>query len=168
MASQLSNDHGKVFLKRDHNHPPMKQDELDRLILQLLQKNGKLTNEEIGRMLQRSPSTIRDRIKGMEEDRTILGYSAIVDERRVGILADAYVSAEIDPRKESSALTGLLELQNVSEILHVTGDRRIMFRIKASDDKELLAVLDKKIQPLGFEKMEISYVMDHLICYPGL
>ena len=49
----------------------MKQDELDRLILQLLQKNGKLTNEEIGRMLQRSPSTIRDRIKGMEEDRTI-------------------------------------------------------------------------------------------------
>ena len=79
----------------------MKQDELDRLILQLLQKNGKLTNEEIGRMLQRSPSTIRDRIKGMEEDRTILGYSAIVDERRVGILADAYISAEIDPKKES-------------------------------------------------------------------
>jgi Lrp/AsnC family transcriptional regulator, leucine-responsive regulatory protein len=146
----------------------MKQDELDRLILQLLQKNGKLTNEEIGRMLQRSPSTIRDRIKGMEEDRTILGYSAIVDERRVGILADAYVSADIDPKKESAALTGLLELQSVSEILHVTGDRRIMFRIKATDDRELLAVLDKKIQPLGFEKMEISYVMDHLISYPGL
>jgi len=146
----------------------MKQDELDRLILQLLQKNGKLTNEEIGRMLQRSPSTIRDRIKGMEEDRTILGYSAIVDERRVGILADAYISAEIDPKKESSALTGLLELQSVSEILHVTGDRRIMFRIKAADDKDLLMMLDKKIQPLGFEKMEISYVMDHLICYPGL
>jgi Lrp/AsnC family transcriptional regulator, leucine-responsive regulatory protein len=164
----LRTDNGKVFLKRGHNHPSMKQDELDRLILQLLQKNGKLTNEEIGRMLQRSPSTIRDRIKGMEEDRTILGYSAIVDERRVGILADAYVSAEIDPKKESSALTGLLELQSVSEILHVTGDRRIMFRIKATDDKELLTVLDKKIQPLGFEKMEISYVMDHLISYPGL
>jgi DNA-binding Lrp family transcriptional regulator len=146
----------------------MKQDELDRLILQLLQKNGKLTNEEIGRMLQRSPSTIRDRIKGMEEDRTILGYSAIVDERRVGIMADAYIAAEIDPKKESMALTGLLELQNVSEILHVTGDRRIMFRIKAADDKELLTLLDKKIHPLGFEKMEISYIMDHLICYPGL
>lgn len=146
----------------------MKQDELDRLILQLLQKNGKLTNEEIGRMLQRSPSTIRDRIKGMEEDRTILGYSAIVDERRVGICADAYISAEIDPKKESMALTGLLELQNVSEILHVTGERRIMFRIKATDDKELLTLLDKRIHPLGFQKMEISYVLDHLICYPGL
>jgi len=83
-------------------------------------------------------------------------------------MADAYISAEIDPKKESTALTGLLELQNVSEILHVTGDRRIMFRIKAADDKELLVLLDKKIQPLGFEKMDISYVMDHLICYPGL
>jgi hypothetical protein len=43
-----------------------------------------------------------------------------------------------------------------------------MFRIKAPDDKELLILLDKKIQPLGFEKMDIAYVMDHLICYPGL
>ena len=76
--------------------------------------------------------------------------------------------AEIDPKKESNALTGLLELQNVSEILHVTGERRIMFRIKATDDHELLGLLDKKIQPLGFEKMEIAYVMDHLIAYPGL
>lgn len=73
------------------------QDDLDPKILRLLQKDGKLTYEQIGEKLNRSQSTIRDRIKKMEEDRTILGYSAIVDQERIGIGVDACVSADIDP-----------------------------------------------------------------------
>ena len=48
----------------------MLQDDLDSRILRLLQRNGKLTYEEIGAMVDRSPSTIRDRIKKLEENKT--------------------------------------------------------------------------------------------------
>jgi DNA-binding Lrp family transcriptional regulator len=78
------------------------QDDLDPKILQLLQKDSKLTYEQIGEMLNRSQSTIRDRIKKMEEDRTILGYSAIVDQERIGIGVDAFLSADIDPTQSNN------------------------------------------------------------------
>ena len=51
----------------------MVQDYLDSEILKYLQRNSKLTYEEIGEIVDRSPSTVRDRIKKLEENKTITG-----------------------------------------------------------------------------------------------
>ncbi len=144
------------------------QDDLDPKILQLLQKDGKLTYEQIGEKLNRSQSTVRDRIKKMEEDRTILGYSAIVDQERIGIAVDAYLSADIDPAKSNNAMVALFTMENVSEILHLTGERRFLLRIKASNNKELTELIDRKIRPLGFTNLEIMMVLNPIVRYPGL
>lgn len=144
------------------------QDDLDPKILQLLQKDGKLTYEQIGEKLNRSQSTVRDRIKKMEEDRTILGYSAIVDQERIGIGVDAYLSADIDPSKSNTAMVALYTMENVSEILHLTGERRFLLRIKAANNKELTDLIDRKIRPLGFTHLEIMVVLNPIIRYPGL
>ena len=146
----------------------MLQDDLDQRILRLLQHNGKLTYEEIGAMVDRSPSTIRDRIKKLEDNRTILGYSAIVDQAKVGIGADAYVEADIAPDKAQSAISALYSLENISEILRVTGERRIMFRARAATNQELVDIIDRKIRPLGFTNIEITMVLEPVIRYPGL
>ncbi|MFA5312542.1 MAG: Lrp/AsnC family transcriptional regulator [Methanomassiliicoccales archaeon] len=146
----------------------MSQDDLDQRILAILQKNGKLTNEEIGDILDRSPSTIRDRIKRMEEDRTIVGYSAVVNETRVGIGSDAYIAADLGPAREMEGVTGLLSIENVTEVLHTTGERRFMFRLMAENDAELLSIIDKKIRTLGFENLEILRVLDHIVRNPGV
>jgi Lrp/AsnC family leucine-responsive transcriptional regulator len=146
----------------------MVQDDLDQRILAILNKDGKLTNEEIGKMLDRSPSTIRDRIKKMEDDRTIMGYSIVVDEGRVGINADAYITADISPEKEGEGISGLMGIENISEILHTTGMHRIMFRISAESNRDLIAIIDKRIKQLGFENLEILYILDHVVRNPGV
>lgn len=144
------------------------QDDLDAQILQMLQKNGKLTCEEIGQALGRSPSTIRDRIARMEDDRTILGYAAIVDEAKIGIDADAYLSADIQPDRAAAAMTELFSLENVSEILHLTGERRMFLRIKARSNKELMEIIDRKIRPLGFTNIELKMILEPIVRYPGI
>jgi DNA-binding Lrp family transcriptional regulator len=144
------------------------QDDLDPKILQLLQKDGKLTYEQIGEKLNRSQSTIRDRIKKMEGDRTILGYSAIVDQERIGVGVDAYLSADLAPSKSNNAMVALFTMENVSEILHLTGERRFLLRIKASNNKELTELIDRKIRPLGFVNLEIMMVLNLIVRYPGL
>lgn len=146
----------------------MFQDDLDHKVLQLLQKNGKLTYEEIGEMLDRSPSTIRDRIKKLEETKTILGYSAIVDQKKMGVDSDAYISADVPQDKAEVAISTLYTMENISEILRVTGERRIMFRIRASDNSELCEMLDKKIRPLGFQNIDVTMVLEPIVRYPGL
>ncbi len=85
----------------------MGQDDLDETILRMLQGNGKMTIEEMAEKLQRSPSTIRDRIRRMEEERLILGYSTIVDQERLDIDAEALVLADIDPQSVGKARSAL-------------------------------------------------------------
>jgi DNA-binding Lrp family transcriptional regulator len=134
----------------------------------MLQRNGKLTYEEIGAMVDRSPSTIRDRIRKLEEEKKILGYSAIVNQEKIGINADAYVSADVAPERSQNAMAVLFSMENVSEILRVTGERRIMFRIRAASNSELIDTIDRKIRPLGFENIEVTMVLEHVVRYPGL
>lgn len=144
------------------------QDDLDSRILRLLQRNGKLTYEEIGAMVDRSPSTIRDRIKKLEDSKTIMGYSAIVNQERVGINSDAYVAANVSPDRSQAAMASLFSMESVSEILRVTGERRIMFRVRAANNAELIDLIDKKIRPLGFQNLEVTMVLEPVIRYPGL
>ncbi|MGD0057373.1 MAG: AsnC family transcriptional regulator [Methanomassiliicoccales archaeon] len=144
------------------------RDDLDQRILQTLQKNGKLTYEEVGRLLGRSPSTVRDRIEKMEADRTILGYSAIADQERLGIYSDSYLCADIDPGRMSSAVSALFSIENVSEILSVTGERRMMMRIRARSNRELVEIIDRRLKPLGFFNIKTIVVLDSLMHYPGL
>jgi DNA-binding Lrp family transcriptional regulator len=94
-----------------------------------LQRNGKLTYEEIGAMVDRSPSTIRDRIKKLEENKTIMATprsSTTSGWHKLG-----RVHRRRHPsRKAQNAIASLFSMENVSEILRVTGERRIMFRIR--------------------------------------
>jgi len=142
-------------------------DELDKEILQLLRKNAKLTYEEIGQLLNRSPSTVRDRIKKMEETRTILGYSAIVDHERLGVFSDAIVCADIEPDKASSAISALFSIENVVEILNVTGERRVMIRVRARNNRELSEIIERKVRPMGFNNIETILVLKPIVRYPG-
>lgn len=144
------------------------EDDLDREILRLLQKNAKITCEEIGKILNRSPSTVRDRIKRLEEMRIILGYAAIVDYERLGIMADAIIAADIDPTSYPAAVSSLFSIENVIEILSVSGERRVMIRMRARDNRELADLIEKKIKPLGFRNIETIVVLKPIVRYPGL
>jgi DNA-binding Lrp family transcriptional regulator len=145
----------------------MGRDDLDETILRMLQGNGKMTIEDMAEKLDRSPSTIRDRMRRMEEERLILGYSTVVDQERLEIDAEALVLADIDPQAEGKAMSALMSLEEVSEVMKVTGEPRLMFRVRASDRKALLSFLDRKIRPLGFRRVDVRLVLDRAVRYPG-
>jgi len=145
----------------------MGQDDLDETILRILQGDGKISIEKIAEMLDRSPSTIRDRVRKMEEERLILGYSTIVDQERLDINAEALVLVDIEAEEEGKAIGALMSMESVSEVMKVTGEPRLMFRVRAADRQELLRFLDRSIRPLGFRRMDVRLVLDRTVRYPG-
>jgi hypothetical protein len=86
----------------------------------------------------------------------------------VGINSDAYVAANVSPDRSQAAMASLFSMESVSEILRVTGERRIMFRVRAANNAELIDLIDKKIRPLGFQNLEVTMVLEPVIRYPGL
>ncbi len=138
-------------------------DELDHQILKVIQRDGKITYEALAEEVGSAPSTVRDHVKKLQDEGVILGYSTIVDHKRVGIEADALISANIPDDERSRAFASLFSMENVSEILRMTGERRIMFRILAEDNEELVSIINRNIRPLGFEDIKVQMVLLPLI-----
>ena len=57
--------------------PPL--DDLDLAILTALEENARIPISELARRLGAPGSTLRDRIRGLEQEGVILGYTALVD-----------------------------------------------------------------------------------------
>ena len=61
-----------------------KLDRIDRKILVELQKDGRLSNVELAKRVGLSPTPCLERVKRLESDQFILGYTALVDPNKVG------------------------------------------------------------------------------------
>ncbi|MDD1771719.1 MAG: Lrp/AsnC family transcriptional regulator [Methanomassiliicoccales archaeon] len=142
-------------------------DAMNRRILKLLVDNGRMTHIEIAAKLKRSPSTVRDRIKRMEDDGIILGYFAVVNSERMGMHVDAVLMANLHQGVSAEMLRKLREVDEVKEVLQITGPRRIMIRLQARDTSSLEQVISSKVLPLGLEDTELRLVMSSANRLPG-
>jgi DNA-binding Lrp family transcriptional regulator len=142
-------------------------DAMNRRILNLLVNDGRMTHNEIAAKLKRSPSTVRDRIKRMEDDGIILGYFAVVNNERMGIRVDAILLANLKPGVPPEELRKLRGVEEVKEVLQISGPRRIMVRLQARDSSGLEQALSNKILPIGLEDTELRMVMSSANRLPG-
>jgi DNA-binding Lrp family transcriptional regulator len=142
-------------------------DAMNRRILQLLVNNGRMTHNEIAAKLKRSPSTVRDRIRRMEDDNIILGYFAVVNNEMMGIRVDAILLANLRQGVPPEELRKLKGVEEVKEVLQISGPRRIMIRLQARDSSILEQVLSNKVLPLGLEDTELRMVMSSANRLPG-
>lgn len=70
-------------------------DEIDRKILAELQHDGRIPNVELAERVNLSPSPCLRRLKRLEEDGVIAGYSAVLDRRKVGMGLTVFVELKI-------------------------------------------------------------------------
>ncbi|MGC8849894.1 MAG: Lrp/AsnC family transcriptional regulator, partial [Candidatus Bathyarchaeia archaeon] len=80
----------------------MKLDKLDLKILRILQENCKLSAREIASELDVPITTVYSRIKRMEDSGLIKAYRALLDPKKIGKGATAFILASVaytDPRR---------------------------------------------------------------------
>ena len=136
-------------------------DDMNHRILKLLKMDGKMTYREIASKLRRSPSTVRDRIRRMEDYNVILGYAAIVNNELMGMQSDAIVLANVGDGINVKDLRKLHEIEGVMEVLLVSGGKRVMVRLHSSDNRTLDNTIANSIIPLGLRDVEVRIVLEH-------
>lgn len=71
-------------------------DRYDRMILALLQKNGRISNQDLAEAINLSPSPCLRRVRQMEEDGLIDGYVALLNARKLGLHLMAFIQISMD------------------------------------------------------------------------
>jgi DNA-binding Lrp family transcriptional regulator len=141
---------------------------MNRKIIGLLLADGRMTYNDVSVKLRRSSSTVRDRIRRLEDDKVILGYYAIVNAERMGMNADAIVLANLNHETSAADLKKLAKIEGVREVLQISGQKRILVRVSASDNHSLEDIVTRELIPMGLKDIELKVVLDSVSRPPGL
>ena len=124
-------------------------DSKDRLILSLVQRDGKLAQAEVAKRVGLSAAAVNERLKKLENAGVILRYVAVVDPQAVGASIAAFVEVFVEhPRYEPDLITRMLELDEVQECHHITGEFSMMLKIRVRDMESLQNLLLRQLNAL--------------------
>lgn len=151
----------------------MKLDPYDKQILTALQKNGRLTNQEIADQIGLSPSACLRRFKALEISGLIQGYSAQLDAKKLGLDLMALVHISMDKHTQERFAEFEREIQklpNVIECLLLTGqsaDYQLKVVVKDLDAYQDL-LLNHLTKIPGVSGIHTSFVLRKIHTNQGL
>jgi len=137
-----------------------KLDDLDRKILEILQKDGRASHVNIARQLGVGHTRVRDRILRMEDAGVIAGYRAVINPAVLGQGVLCIVQLQTDQRMDFDKLVNeILAIDEVVEVVNVTGEVDAHIRIWARDVPHLREILYDKLSLLPAHRSTNSTIV---------
>ena len=131
----------------------MKLDRYDRRILEVLQQDGRISNQDLAERIGLSPSPCLRRVRALEESGLIAGYRALLDARKLGLNLIAIVSISMDrhtPERFARFDATVAALPEVLECLLITGrDADYQLKVVVRDMEAYQELLLDKITRIG-------------------
>jgi len=137
-------------------------DQLNRGILECLQKNARFSHAEIGRIVGISSPAVNERIKKMEDSGVMRGYRTEVSSFECGYQLRAIITVRAFMGKLKPFLDQVKGFDEVVNCYRITGNENIVMEVVLVDQKHLERFIDKLIV-YGETKTQIilSKVVDH-------
>lgn len=132
----------------------MKLDRLDRKILDVLQKDGRIANADLAEKVGLSASACLRRMRTLEEAGVIENYVALLDQKKLGRRMDVFVEISLTGQSRETLEAferAVARSEEIMECFLMAGDADYILRIIAED-------------PLDFERIH----RDHLTRLPGV
>ena len=121
-------------------------DEIDLRILDMLQRNGKLSQAKIAGAVGLTTPSVNERIKKMERHGMIKGFVALLDHEKMGFPLTAYVDVALEhPRFEKAFIDELEKLLGVQECHYIAGEYAYRLKVKAADPANLADFLQRRL-----------------------
>lgn len=114
-------------------------DETDRRILQELQRDGRLTLQQLSERVNLSSSPCARRIKKLESEGFITGYRALISEEKMGFGFSVFVSVTLDQQIDDRLVSFEAEVERCPEVADcwlMTGRFDYLLRLTVIDMAE--------------------------------
>ena len=127
-------------------------DQKDRQIIRTLQRDGRITNQDLAESVSLSPSPCLRRIKNLEKAGVIKGYHARVDARAYGLTITAFVSIRLERHDEETVNNFEREVAHIEEILDcyvMAGETDYQLRVVVHDLEHSEKFVRSHLQRIG-------------------
>jgi len=143
-------------------------DAIDREILGELERDGRISWQELGRRVRLSPNATGDRVRRLERRGIITGYRAVVDPAALGRSLEALISVRLAPNSDAGQLEERLAAwPEVEEAVHVTGRFDFELKVTVSGPRGLDDLLVGMKRELGVAETETRLVLRRIVPGPA-
>lgn len=117
---------------------------IDRRILALLARDGRMSYTDIGKETGLSTSAAQQRVRRLEQRGVIKGYHARLDAAELGLGVTAFVAIKpFDPRQPDDAPDRLEHLEEIISCYSVAGDASYLLKVQVPSMTHLESLLAK-------------------------
>ena len=111
-------------------------DEVDRSILAVLEKHGRISNSDLAARVGLSPSPCLRRVRHLEESGAIRGYRALVDPAAIGRGLRVFAGVRLVRHARADVVAferAVILLPEVIQTHHVTGNYDYLLHVEVAD-----------------------------------
>ena len=111
-------------------------DAIDLRILERLQQDARISNVDLARAVNLSPSPCLARVRALEDDGTIARYVTLLDAKKIGITVSVLVQVTLEKQVEPALEAferAVRERPEVMECYLMTGDADYLLRVLVPD-----------------------------------
>jgi Lrp/AsnC family transcriptional regulator for asnA, asnC and gidA len=138
-------------------------DKKDKKIVEILLKDGRKSYVEIGKMLNLCEGSIRRRIRKLQDEGIIVGYSAQIDPKKLGYNIISLTGIDTEPEYFLDVLSELKKLDVIKRLYTTTGDHMLMAEIWSKSSEEFSNLIFNKIGKIkGVRKICPSIILDQV------
>ena len=138
----------------------------DRKLLEILQRDGHLTNLELAERVSLSPSACLRRVRALEKAGVIRRYVALVVPRKVGLALLAFVNVKLEKRGRMPTDAFARAVKDWPEVLgchSLTGDMDYLLRVQVEDLEHFSRfVMDSLLKHPGVLDVRSSFVLEEV------
>lgn len=140
----------------------MSLDRIDRKILGILQKDGRLSNVKLAAEVGLSPTPCLDRVRRLEREGYITGYVALVDPKKLNAATVAFIQVHLTNTSTTNLREFSREMRSLPEVesCHmVAGGFDYLLKIRCSDMQDYQRFLGEKLAMIPLIDQTHTYVV---------
>lgn len=127
-------------------------DSKDRQIIRALQEDGRMTNQDLADKVNLSPSPCLRRLRNLENEGIIQGYSVDVDAKAYGLPVTVFVRISLEKHTEEVVRNFEAKIKATEQVLecHVmTGRADYLLKVVVADLADYERFVRRSLHPIG-------------------
>ena len=144
----------------------MNLDRYDAAILDELQRDGRLSIVDLAEEVGLSSTPCARRLKLMEQDGIIQGYTAVIDPNRLGLKVQAFVQVRLTRHTDENIEQFRRAVDSLEEVVSchaMTGAYDLLLQVAVTDLEQLSNVVLKKLMSIRAVRDVHSSIVLHTI-----
>lgn len=130
---------------------PIKLDQTDRKILDILQRQAKITNAQLAKEIDLSPAPTLERVKKLEQSGIIESYHAKLNHRQLGLGVTTFINVKLAKHNKTNNDAFIRKINEINEVIecyHITGSSHYLLKVVTTNIEQYQKIILDKISEI--------------------